>query len=76
MNDVVGFGIACEVVQLAEVACTVCERRALFVLSCACNKLTSNICNAQHSCMANLLHTSLIRVEWPRARYRAAGLWC
>lgn len=39
-------------------------------------RLTSNICNAQDSCVADLLHTTLVGVQRPGSRYWAAWLWC
>ena len=75
VDDVVGFGVACELVQLPQIAFSHVSR-ALTVWLCIHLVHTSNVCDAQDSRMAELLHATLVGVEWSCSWHGAAGLLC
>lgn len=74
VDDVVGFGVVCKVVQLPQVSLSWSALLVTWLHSISLGSLTSNIGNAEDASMADLLHATLVGFEGTSTRHRTAGL--
>ena len=72
MDDVICLCVARELVQLPQRPCSGDQRAIKQPLF---EPPTSDICDTQHSCMPDLLHTTLVWLKRSRARNRASDCW-